>query len=66
MILEPQLFELSEKELVTATLKKRRDRLLKLYKVKILQVIYFFYSSLFTQICFNLTQVKISLYILDY
>ncbi|XP_041990996.1 long chain acyl-CoA synthetase 1 isoform X2 [Salvia splendens] len=35
VIIEPQLFELSEKELVTATLKKRRDRLLKLYKVEI-------------------------------
>ncbi|KAL8527175.1 hypothetical protein ACS0TY_005158 [Phlomoides rotata] len=35
VILEPQLFELSEKELVTATLKKRRDRLLKQYKVEI-------------------------------
>lgn len=33
VILEPELFELSEKELVTATLKKRRDRLLKHYKV---------------------------------
>ncbi|XP_051142024.1 long chain acyl-CoA synthetase 1-like [Andrographis paniculata] len=35
VILEAQLFELSEKELVTATLKKRRDRLLKHYKVEI-------------------------------
>ncbi|CAA0824925.1 Long chain acyl-CoA synthetase 1 [Striga hermonthica] len=35
VIVEPQLFELSEKELVTATLKKRRDRLLKQYKVEI-------------------------------
>ncbi|KAL3827751.1 hypothetical protein ACJIZ3_016553 [Penstemon smallii] len=35
VIVEPQLFELSEKELVTATLKKRRDRLLKHYKVEI-------------------------------
>ncbi|KAL1558374.1 Long-chain-fatty-acid--CoA ligase 2 (Long-chain acyl-CoA synthetase 2) (Fatty acid activator 2) [Salvia divinorum] len=35
VIIEPQLFELSEKELVTATLKKRRDRLLKQYKVEI-------------------------------
>ncbi|KAL3648132.1 Long-chain-fatty-acid--CoA ligase 2 (Long-chain acyl-CoA synthetase 2) (Fatty acid activator 2) [Castilleja foliolosa] len=35
VILEPKLFELSEKELVTATLKKRRDRLLKQYKVEI-------------------------------
>ncbi|KAL9168279.1 hypothetical protein ABFS82_04G005200 [Erythranthe guttata] len=35
VILEPKLFELSEKELVTATLKKRRDRLLKHYKVEI-------------------------------
>ncbi|XP_057782261.1 long chain acyl-CoA synthetase 1-like isoform X2 [Salvia miltiorrhiza] len=35
VVVEPQLFELSEKELVTATLKKRRDRLLKLYKVEI-------------------------------
>ncbi|KAH6823911.1 AMP-dependent synthetase and ligase family protein [Perilla frutescens var. hirtella] len=35
VILEPKLFELSEKELVTATLKKRRDRLFKLYKVEI-------------------------------
>ncbi|KAL0371568.1 UNVERIFIED_CONTAM: Long chain acyl-CoA synthetase 1 [Sesamum angustifolium] len=35
VIVEPKLFELSEKELVTATLKKRRDRLLKNYKVEI-------------------------------
>lgn len=35
VVLEPQLFELSEKELVTATLKKRRDRLLKNYKEEI-------------------------------
>lgn len=33
VVLEPKLFELSDKELVTATLKKRRDRLFKLYKV---------------------------------
>ncbi|KAK6118128.1 hypothetical protein DH2020_048112 [Rehmannia glutinosa] len=35
VIVEPKLFELSEKELVTATLKKRRDRLYKQYKVEI-------------------------------
>ncbi|KAG6415281.1 hypothetical protein SASPL_122687 [Salvia splendens] len=35
VIIEPQLFELSEKELVSATLKKRRDRLLKMFKVEI-------------------------------
>ncbi|KAL6500232.1 Long-chain-fatty-acid--CoA ligase 2 (Long-chain acyl-CoA synthetase 2) (Fatty acid activator 2) [Orobanche hederae] len=35
VIVEPKLFELSEKELVTATLKKRRDRLFKQYKVEI-------------------------------
>ncbi|PIN15559.1 Long-chain acyl-CoA synthetases (AMP-forming) [Handroanthus impetiginosus] len=35
VIVEPKLFELSEKELVTATLKKRRDRLFKHYKAEI-------------------------------
>ncbi|XP_073066241.1 long chain acyl-CoA synthetase 1-like isoform X1 [Primulina eburnea] len=35
IIVEPELFELSEKELVTATLKKRRDRMLKNYKAEI-------------------------------
>ncbi|KAG8389589.1 hypothetical protein BUALT_Bualt02G0244800 [Buddleja alternifolia] len=35
VIVEPKLFELSEDELVTATLKKRRDRLLKHYKVEV-------------------------------
>ncbi|EPS57554.1 hypothetical protein M569_17263, partial [Genlisea aurea] len=35
VIIEPELFESPEKELVTATLKKRRDRFLKRYKAEI-------------------------------